>query len=186
MDNGYNHWKTMESADLVGDGGQHHAEVDGVTLNDWLANNEIGRSTGYGFLALVKELGVEPEKTKGSGSKPLVLLSGPVLEFMNQLLADHRRGMSLPELKRKYTSNSSAIAPAAPMALIQNDEPANDPENLLMRLEAASLAQSTGLPLTKSEVQWILGAGVATEAATMARCRIEKRGRRWTLLSPPG
>lgn len=181
MDNGGTRTNPMNSADLA------PAEVDGQPLNEWIAANEIGKSTAYAFLAIVKGRGIEPEKTRGNGTKPLVMLSGAVLDLMNLLLADHRRGLSLPEIKRKYTSNASAIAPVAPVAMaVQHDEPANDPESLLRRLEAASMAQATGLPLTKPELHWILGTGINSETAAMARCRIEKRGRRWTLLPPAG
>ena len=176
---------SMDSAGLVPMDQQHEAEVDGQPLNEWAASNEIGKSTAYSFLGLVKQHGIEPEKTKGAGTKPLVLLTGPVLKMMNQLLADHRRGMSLPDIKRKYEI-SSAIATTPPAAIspVPADEPANDPEILLKRLEAATMAQSTGLPLTKAEIQWIIGTGISSETAAMARCGIQKRGRRWTLLPP--
>ena len=178
---------SMDSAGLVPMDQQHEVEVDGQPLNEWAASNEIGKSTAYSFLALVKQHGIEPEKTKGAGTKPLVLLTGPVLKMMNQLLADHRRGMSLPDIKRKYeTSSAIATTPPAAISAVPADEPANDPEILLKRLEAASMAQSTGLPLTKAEIQWIIGTGISSETAAMARCGIQKRGRRWTLLPPTG
>jgi len=47
-----------------------------------------------------------------------------------------------------------------------------------------AMEQATGLPLTKSGVQWIIGTGIGNETAQHARCRVEKRGRRWTLLPP--
>ena len=194
MDNGFNRSSTMDSSPLV------PVEVDGQPLNEWATANEIGRSTAYSFLALVKGRGFEPEKTRGGGSKPLVILSGAVLDLMNLLLADHRRGMSLPEIRRKYETSddaSVAIAPvastAAALTTIVQTEPtpsAEDPDHsiddLLQRLNAAAMAQTTGLPLTKKELQWIIGAGISSETAAMARCRIEKLGRRWTLLPPSG
>lgn len=192
MDNGFNRSSTMDSSPLV------PVEVDGQPLNEWATANEIGRSTAYSFLALVKGRGYEPEKTKGSGSKPLVILSGAVLDLMNLLLADHRRGMSLPEIRRKYeTSDDASVAiasvasTAAALTTIAQQDPApltEDPDHsiddLLQRLNAAAMAQATGLPLTKTELQWILGTGIGTETAQYSRCRIEKRGRRWTLLPP--
>jgi hypothetical protein len=191
MENGSSRSIVMDTADLAPAEQQHQvtAEVDGQPLNAWATANKIGRSTAYSFLAIVKEHGIAPEKIKGSGTKALILLTGPVLQMMNRLLADHQRGLSLPELKRKYAAESSAIAPVVPTAIaaVPADDPAaGDPELLLKRLEAAAMAQATGLPLTKNEIQWILGAGINSEAASMARCRIEKRGRRWSLLPPAG
>jgi hypothetical protein len=61
---------------------------------------------------------------------------------------------------------------------------------LLSRLQAASLAQTTGIPLTKAEAEWLLGSGLNTEAVKHARCSVEKRRDQMVLettirLTPP-
>ena len=197
MDNGFSRIETMTDEALVPSVETHgisrtEAEVDGTPLTEWATTHGIGRSTAYSFLGLVKDHGYEPEKAKGSGTKAAVLLSGNVLKMMNQLLADHHGGLSLPEIKRKYaTGNAIAKVAQEPSIAVQEDNlplpaetPVYDHYELLKRLQALTLAQTTGLPLSKAELEWVLGARVGTETAKQARCQIEKRGTKWTILPP--
>ena len=159
---------------------------DGLLLADWAEQNDVGKTTSYALMKILKAMGIEPKFVRKKGaSKPSPLLEGRALDAINHLLMQHRDGRSIAQLEADHTA---AIAPVVPIAIaaVRADDPAaGDPEILLKRLKAAAMAQGTGLPLTKNEIQWILGTGVNSEAAAMARCRIEKRGRRWSLLPEP-
>jgi hypothetical protein len=158
-----------------------------LLLADWAEQNDVGKTTSYALVKILKAMGIEPKFVRKKGaSKPSPLLDGHALDAINHLLMQHRDGRSIAQLEVDHTAAIAPVVPTAIAAVHADDPAANDPEILLKRLEAAAMAQSTGLPLTKNEIQWILGAGLNSEAAAMARCRVEKRGRRWSLLAPSG
>jgi hypothetical protein len=72
---------------------------------------------------------------------------------MNHLLAQHLNGRSLSQLEADHTAAIVAAPQAEP---VPEDEPFN-PASLLARLQAADLAISTGLPLSRQELSWIVG-----------------------------
>lgn len=179
------------------------AVPDGILLSEWQAQNQLGQTATYEFLKLIKLLGIEPEKIKLSGTKPVTLLTGRSLQAMDNLLAKHLAGKSLPALRAEITVQAGLITEAhnqdvqIKYVLAENRKHAItvvDPEptgplnidELLKRLNAASLAQLTGLPLSKCEIEWLLGNRLDTETVKQARCTVQKRGTKWTLIPPLG
>lgn len=176
------------------------AVPDGILLSEWQQQNQIGQTATYEFLKLIKLMGIEPEKMKLSGNKPVILLSGKSLQAMDNLLARYLGGKSLPALRAEITiqaelandaNNQKAIsgqlAKQKESAItIADTEPIGslNVNDLLHRLNAATMAQNTGLPLNKSEVEWILGNKLDSETVKQARTTIEKRGTKWTMLPP--
>jgi hypothetical protein len=99
---------------------------------------------------------------------------------MNDLLAQHLNGTSLSQLEADHTA---AIVAASQPELLPEDEPFN-PASLLARLQAADLAISTGLPLTRQELSWIVGIA-DTSRIPPSRIRIGRTSlKKWTLLAP--
>jgi hypothetical protein len=179
-----------------------HAVPDGILLSEWQAQNQLGQTTVYELLKLIRMMGIELEKVKLTGTKPVTLLTGKSLQAMDNLLAQHLSGKSLPALRAEIgiqaemsrqsaidnTVKHHALVEASKGALTVNDEPTGslNVAELLKRLEAANLAQTTGLPLSKSEVEWVMGNKLDSETVKLARCTIEKRGTKWSLFAPLG
>jgi len=196
-------WHTNISRNIVENSEISAAVPDGILLSEWQAQNQLGQTATYEFLKLIKLLGIEPEKIKLSGTKPVTLLTGRSLQAMDSLLAKHLAGKSLPALRAEITvqaelANDAQIQNAQiSHALTEHrknaitviePEPAGplNIDELLKRLNAAALAQQTGLPLSKSEVEWLLGNRLDTETVKQARCTVRKLGTKWTLLPPLG
>jgi hypothetical protein len=170
------------------------AVPDGMTLPQWQEAHDIGQSTAYSLLRLVERMGIQLTRMRiGNATKPSVLLEGQSLEAMNRLLARYASGVSIKTLTAEIEDAASSIQqdPAAlPAADEHQGEDANDaaevdPDNLLMRLQAAQLAQETGMPLTKREVKWILGSSPTVQFSANAPIRIQKHSSLgWSLLRP--
>lgn len=166
---------------------------DGLTLPQWQEQQGIGQSTAYSLLKLVERMQVPLMRTRiGTATKPSVVLEGRSLEAMNRLLAEFRNGKSIKSLTEEIEDAASSVQQDA-AALPAADEPQGDdhdaaevdPDNLLMRLQAAQLAQETGMPLTKREVKWILGSSPTVQFSARARIRIEQHSSLgWSLLPP--
>lgn len=168
------------------------ATPDGIPLAQWAAENSVGRTASFAFLRIIKTRGLEPERIRQAGvSKPSPFLSGRVLEVMNMLLQEFKAGRSIASLEAEHGTTAdepqspkilaAAAAAAAPELLDEH----LDVDRLFQRLRAAELAIATGLPLSKTEISWILGASPTTEYATTAPVRVEKRSARgWALLPP--
>lgn len=188
-------WRINISRNIVENPETTDALPDGILLSVWQAQNQLGQTTVYELLKLTKLLGIEPEKVKLGGSKPVTLLVGKSLQVMDKLLAQHLAGKSLPALRAEITVQSElaiqakmttaeSIHKGGSLMQISDPEPAGplNVAELLKRLNAASLAQSTGLPLNKAEIEWIMGNRLDTETVKQSRCKIEKRGTKWTIL----
>ena len=154
---------------------------DGMLLSEWSAQNEVGRTTTYALLKLLKAMGIPVRMVRRKGiAKPSQFLEGQALQAMNRLLAQHLNGTSLSQLEADHT----AAIVAAPQ-----DEPAPKqepiiPASLLARLQAADLAISTGLPLSRQELSWIVGIA-DTSRIPPTRIRIGRTSlQKWTLLAP--
>ena len=168
------------------------AVPSGVPFAQWLENNDLGRSTGYGLLALVEKMGIAPSRMRiGNASKPSVVLDGQCLEAMERLLARFRAGTSVKQMQAELdAATTTAIAPVGATAIVadghQEDDakPAkHDPDELLKRLQAAKLASETGMPLTGSELEWILGKGPHTEFVREGGLKFKKHSSiGWTIL----
>jgi hypothetical protein len=184
------------------------AMPDGILLSEWAAENSVGRTASFAFVRILKARGLEPERVRQAGaSKPSPYLSGRVLEAINLLLREFKSGRSIASLEAEH-----GLQPVEVPTIQPNIPAATDPEppkilppaeaelppveaelhdelfdvdRLFQRLKAAELAIATGLPLSKAEIGWILGASPTTEYATTAPVRVEKRSARgWALLPP--
>jgi hypothetical protein len=171
---------SMNSADLV----PVDAVPDGVLLSEWAEQNAVKRSTSFALIRIIKTLGLEPERVRQKGaSKPSPFLSGQVLEAMNSLLQEFNNGKSIAQLEAEHST--SIVAAQSSMPAAPENDPTINPSSLSSRLQAADLAIKTGLPLTRNEITWILGASPTTDFAMAAPVRIEKRSSRgWALLPP--
>jgi hypothetical protein len=165
------------------------AMPDGILLSEWAAENSVGRTASFAFLRILKTRGLEPERVRQAGvSKPSPYLSGRVLEAINLLLREFKSGRSIASLEAEHGATAEQSSPAPkilpPVEAELHDEHV-DVDRLFQRLKAAELAIATGLPLSKAEIGWILGASPTTEYATTAPVRVEKRSARgWALLPP--
>jgi len=168
------------------------AVPSGIPFGQWLEANDLGRSTGYGLLALVEQMGIAPSRMRiGNASKPSVVLDGQCLEAMDRLLARFKAGTSLKQLQAEMdAATTTAIAAPVPTAIIPDEHQADDakpakvnPDDLLKRLQAAKLAAETGVPLTGSELEWILGKGPHTEFVREGSLKFKKHSSKgWTIL----
>ncbi len=169
------------------------AVADGLTLPQWQEAHGIGQSTAYSLLRLVERMGIQLTRMRiGNATKPSVVLEGKSLEAMDRLLARYGSGTSIKALTEEIEAAASSIQqdPAAlPTADDHQADDANDaavdPDNLLLRLQAAQLAQETGMPLTRRELSWILGSAPKTAFSANAPIRIQKHSSLgWSLLRP--
>jgi len=156
---------------------------DGLLLADWAEQNDVGKTTSYALVKILKALGIEPKFLRKKGAaKPSPFLEGDALAAINHLLMQHRDGKSIGQLEADHTaaivtaSQASKPAASAPSPF--------DPSSLLQRLQAADLAISTGLPLTRQEMAWVVGIAEGTKLPA-TRIRIGRTGlQKWTLLAP--
>jgi hypothetical protein len=133
---------------------------------------------------ILKALGIEPKFVRKKGAaKPSPFLEGDALAAINHLLMQHRDGKSIGQLEADHTAAivtaPQASKPTAPIASIASepDDKATGGD-LLDRLRALKLAQSTGATLTSKEARWILG------KKPVASDRLERVGvNAWRLLN---
>ena len=158
---------------------------DGLPLTDWTEQNEVGKTTSYALVKILKTMGIVPKLFRRKGaSKPSPYLDGEALHVINILLMQHRGGKSIAALEAE---NTSAIVQAQPEASTEvlNESTCFTSSSLLDRLKAAEMAISTGLPLTKQEVCWILGLSEKSKLPERTRIRIGRTSfQKWTLLEP--
>ena len=96
----------------------------------------------------------------------------------------HRDGKSIAQLEAENTAALVLVESSTPTPLSTNTSSPFDPSQLLQRLQAADLAISTGLPLTRQEMFWIIGMS-GTSKLPATRVRIGRTSLvKWTLLEP--
>jgi len=159
---------------------------DGLSLADWAEQHDVGKTTSYALVKILKALGIKPKFVRKQGaSKPSPFLEGDALAAINHLLMQHRDGKSIAQLEADHTAAIvTASQPSTPAAPATNASSPFDPSSLLQRLQAADLAISTGLPLTRQEMAWIVGIAEGTKLP-VTRIRIGRTGlQKWTLLAP--
>ena len=158
---------------------------DGLLLAEWTEQNQVGKTTAYALVKILKTMGIVPKLFRRKGaSKPSPYLDGDALHVINMLLTQHRDGKSIASLEAE---NCSAIVQAPPETNATAFDGNNSftPTSLLNRLQAAELAISTGLPLTKQEACWILGTSGKSRLPENTRIRIGRTSfQKWTLLEP--
>ena len=182
MDHGNNHLRmTMDGHDQ----GAIDAKPDGQFLHDWFEANGIGRSVAFAMVKIVQSRGIEPERQRqANATKASVFLSGQFLAAMDALAAEHKNGMSVSQLEAKYTT-AIATTPAAAVAQQPIDNDPLEPALLMQRLKAAKLAIETGLPLRRSEIEWVMGGSVTSMHVRESRLIVSKHGpQSWSLAAP--
>lgn len=149
-------------------------ELAGERFSDWYEGHGISRTTAF---ALLRAAGIEPGKKRIEGvNKPVSYLAGDQLRAMEALVEQHKAGRSVAEL-------STAIQKAVPerSELVATNPSESDDKapggDLLDRLRALKLAQTTRMVLTTREARWILG------RKPVANERLERVGvNAWRLL----
>lgn len=156
---------------------------DGQLLADWAQQHDVGKTTTYAFVRILKAMGMEPKTVRKKGaSKSTPFLEGQVLDAMNHLLLQHRDGKTVAALEAEHAT--AIVATALPFSEPTSNDPFN-PTILLSRLQAADLAISTGLPLSKKELAWIVGVAETSKLPENTRIRIGRTSlHKWTLLEP--
>lgn len=155
---------------------------DGMLLAEWAEQNDVGKTTSYAFIKILKTMGIELRSVRKKGaSKPSPFLEGQALAAINHLLGQHRNGKSIAQLEADHIA--AIVAAPQPSSAPLTTE-VFDPSSLLNRLQAAELAISTGLPLTRQEIGWIIGMA-DTSRIPATRIRIGRTSlQKWTLLAP--
>jgi hypothetical protein len=78
---------------------------DGMLLSEWSAQNDVGRTTTYALLKVLKAMGIPVRMVRRKGvAKPSQFLEGQALQAMNDLLAQHLNGTSLSQLEADHTA----------------------------------------------------------------------------------
>jgi hypothetical protein len=95
---------------------------DGMLLADWAERNDVGRTTSYAFIKILRAMGIELRSVRRKGSaKPSQFLGGQALEAMNHLLMQHRDGRSLAQLEVDHcTAITHTPAPPPPEPLARH------------------------------------------------------------------
>jgi hypothetical protein len=155
---------------------------DGMLLAEWAEQSDIGKTTSYAFIKILRATGIEVRSVRKKGaSKPSPFLEGQALAAINHLLMQHRDGRTIAQLEAEHIG-AIVAAPQPPSAPLPPE--VFDPSSLLNRLQAADLAISTGLPLTRQEIGWIVGVA-DTSRIPATRIRIGRTSlQKWTLLAP--
>ena len=110
---------------------------DGMLLSEWSAQNDVGRTTTYALLKVLKAMGIPVRMVRRKKvAKPSQFLEGQALQAMNDLLAQHLNGTSLSQLEADHTAAIVAAPQEEPALKVEPFIPAS----LLARLQAADLA----------------------------------------------
>ena len=151
----------------------------GLRLSDWIDGAPIGKTATY---ELLKALGITPAKVKlPGGSAAVSVLSEAEADRMDAAASAVASGLPISSLAGALASSPRTTATAANVAADLEPE-ALGPELLLARLEAGERAVRSGLPLTTTEVSWILGARPGAATVTRGRIVATRHGRNvWTL-----
>jgi predicted transcriptional regulator len=156
-------------------------ELDRLTLAQWYESRGIARATAF---RLVKLAGIVPHKVRVPCSRAPVSALDPAMACALDALADRlKQGESMAQLE---ASTTTALAPLSPSEPVSDDQAAPhhplDPSALLARLEAGERAIRSGLPLTTSEVAWLLGARPGGDRVQRGYVVAVRHGRNcWTL-----
>jgi hypothetical protein len=88
---------------------------DGMLLSEWSAQNDVGRTTSYALVKVLKAMGIPVRMVRRKGvAKPSQFLEGRALQAMNHLLAQHLNGTSLSQLEADHTAAIVAAPQAEP------------------------------------------------------------------------
>lgn len=158
------------------------AVLDTMPLSSWWESRGIARATAF---RLVKLARIEPGKMKVPTSRvPVSCLTAEQVAQLDALAAHLKNGKTLPLLEAMLTTS---MVPAAGPAETVSDDPGPspsplDPGALLERLEAGERAIRSGLPLSTSEVAWLLQARPGGDRVQRAGVEAVRHGRNcWQL-----
>lgn len=165
------------------------AEIDATPLVGWYEARGVPRSTAF---RLVKLAGLELGRMKVPGTRaPVSALTAEQVAILDRLADRLQDGATLPQLEAELTAamvpvELSQVEPV-PDGLSPSATPI-DADALLARLEAGERAIRSGLPLTTSEVAWLLLARPGGDRVTRAGVEAVRHGRNiWQLRrSEPG
>lgn len=158
------------------------AEIDSMPLSSWWESRGIPRSTAF---KLVKVAGIKPGRIKVPSSKlPVSSITPADAQKLDALAARLRKGATLPQLEAEITT--SLVAQSAHQQETVSDDLSHQQQYeagaLIQRLEAGERAIRSGLPLTTSEVAWLLMARPGGERVQRAGVEAIRHGRNcWEL-----
>jgi hypothetical protein len=159
------------------------AVPDGMTLSSWWELRRVPRSTAF---KLVKIAGIEPGKVRMEGSRsPVSFLNAQQvgqLDALHQQMEQHGKSLAqlenaLATVRRPEPSQAAAEPPAAPVGPAQS-------RDVLKRLQVGQLAIETGMPLSKAEIAWLIGARPGGDVVTRGRVTARRTGRTHWILEP--
>jgi hypothetical protein len=163
------------------------AEPDGLTLQAWQESRGIARSTARKLLAVA---GVETTLERVRSCRvPVTFLPQPALEAMDALADRLHAGETLAQLQQQAAgtitrSSRPELARAGSGSGSRQLEHAHGPDALLARLKAGELALSTGLPVSTTELAYLLGTRPTGDVVQRGRVMARKIGRNaWELLA---
>jgi hypothetical protein len=82
----------------------------GCCYSEWSAQNDVGRTTSYALVKVLKAMGIPVRMVRRKGvAKPSQFLEGRALQAMNHLLAQHLNGTSLSQLEADHTAAISKL-----------------------------------------------------------------------------
>lgn len=165
------------------------AELDCIPFSTWFDSRGIPRSTAF---RLVRIAGLELGRMKVPGTRaPVSALTAEQVATLDRLSARLRDGATLPQLEAELAAALVPVdlsqAEPVPDGLSPSATPI-DSSALMARLEAGERAIRSGLPLTTSEVAWLLLARPGGDRVTRAGVEAVRHGRNvWQLRrSEPG
>ena len=166
------------------------ATLDSLPLTDWYEARGVPRSTAF---KMVRIAGLELGRVKLPGTRALVAaLTAEQRQVMDRLADRWCDGATLPQLQAEFTAAlvpSDGLSQAEPVPDgLSPSAPPIDAGALLSRLEAGERAIRSGLPLTTSEVAWLLLARPGGDRVSRAGVEAIRHGRNvWQLRrSEPG
>lgn len=158
------------------------AEIDSMPLSSWWESRGIPRSTAF---KLVKVAGIKPGRIRVPSSKlPVSSITPADAQKLDALAARLKDGATLPQLEAEITT--SLVAQSAHQQETVSDGLSHQQQYeagaLIQRLEAGERAIRSGLPLTTSEVAWLLMARPGGDRVQRAGVEAIRHGRNcWEL-----
>jgi hypothetical protein len=156
-------------------------EIDAMPLSDWWESRGIARSTAF---KLVKVAGIKPGRIRVPSSKlPVSSITPADAQKLDSLAARLKSGATLPQLEAEITTSLVPASTHQPETVSDGlSHQQHDAGALIQRLEAGERAIRSGLPLTTSEVAWLLLARPGGDRVQRAGVEALRHGRNiWQL-----
>lgn len=157
-------------------------EIDAMPLSAWWESRGIPRSTAF---KLVKVAGIKPGRIRVPSSKlPVSSITPADAQKLDSLAARLKSGATLPQLEAENTTSLVSASTDQPETVSDglSHHQQHDAGALIQRLEAGERAIHSGLPLTTSEVAWLLQARPGGDRVQRAGVEALRHGRNcWQL-----